>query len=281
MSGALPGRAPPQPSKPKPGPRRTPRAEAEARLLAFAQRKGRGAFRASSRDQVARGAIDRVYDPNRIEQMASSLCGPAAMVRAVAATDPVAYADYIVQLFELGHGKLRRLEVEPDEDLRAYDPGVQINQADWIALASLRDSENWFFDYDEVDDPVAGITFPSSLAGWFRRAGYTSVYNETNLIIDKDLNNLRAANELYKRNYYVCLFINMKMLDEDEGEMTSGSFSADHWVVLSSRVNIVGSHVKLTVFTWGDGFRPVPPVGKSLTIDAFLDNYYGYVAAKY
>ena len=83
MSGALPGRAPPQPSKPKPGPRRTPRAEAEARLLAFAQRKGRGAFRALSRDQVARGAIDRVYDPNRIEQMASSLCGPAAMVEDV------------------------------------------------------------------------------------------------------------------------------------------------------------------------------------------------------
>lgn len=279
MSGALPGGAPPQPSKPKPGPRRTPRAEAEARLLAFAQRKGRGAFRALSRDQVARGAIERVYDPNRIEQKASSLCGPAAMVRAVASNDPVAYADYIIALFELGHGKLRRLEVEPDEDLRAYDPGMQIDHADWIALASLRDSENWFFDYDEVDDPIAGITFPSSLADWFRRAGFTSVYNETNLIIDKDLANLRAANELYKRNYYVCLFINMNMLTEKR--MQSGSFSADHWVVLSSRVQFPGNQIKLTVFTWGEGFYDVPLLGHSLTVDAFLDNYYGFVAAKY
>lgn len=242
-------------------------------------RKGRGAFKALSRDQVARGAIDRVYDPNRISQEASSLCGPAAMVRAVASTDPVAYADYIIQLFEIGQAKLRRLEVEPDEDLRAHDPGVQINPADWIALASLRDSENWFFDYDEVDDPIAGITFPSSLASWFRRAGYTSVFNETNLMVDKDLANIRAAHELYKRNYYVCLFINMNMLDADE--MLSGSFSANHWVVLSSRVTLVGNQISFTVFSWGAGFNPVPPLGKTMSIDAFLDNYYGYVAAKY
>jgi hypothetical protein len=278
---ALPGRgrARPPAAAPAANLRPSPRAEAEARALAFASRHGRGAFKALSRQQVARGAIARLHDPNRIAQGASSLCGPAALVRSVAAVDPVGYVDYVTQLFEFGRAKLHSLEVEAGEDLRAYDPGNQLDHADWIALASLRDSENYFFDYQAVDNEFAGITLPSHLEGWFHKVGFTRVVNDTNLIIDKDVSNVRAANELYKQDYWVCLFINANMLSSTD--MSSGSFSANHWVVLSSRVRLAGDQIAFTVFSWGAGFNPVPPIGRTMSVEAFLDNYYGYVAAKY
>jgi hypothetical protein len=263
----------------QPSIRRSPRLEAEARAFAFAARTGRGAFKASSREQVARGAIERVMDPNRIAQGASSLCGPSALLRSVASVDPVGYVDYITQLFEFGRARLRKLEVEAGEDLRDYDPGNQLDHADWIGLASLRDSENFFFDYQAVENEFAGITLPSHLEGWFSKAGFTRVINDTNLIIDKDVENIRAANELYKQNYWVCLFINANMLSRED--MLSGSFSANHWVVLTSRVRLLASKIAFSVFSWGQGEYPVPRVGSTLAVDAFLDNYYGYVAAKY
>jgi hypothetical protein len=52
-------------------------------------------------------------------------------------------------------------------------------------------------------------------------------------------------------------------------------------VVLSSRVQLLGDQISCTVFTWGQGFYRMPPVGKTVSVDSFLDNYYGYVAAKY
>jgi len=259
--------------------RLSPRLEAEEHARAFAARRGPGAFKCLIREQVAKGALERVRDPNRIAQGKSSLCGPAALVRSVASVDPVAYVDYVTNLFEFGRARLRALEVEAGEDLRDYDPGTKLNHADWIALASLRDSENFFFDYQAVENEFAGITLPSHLEGWFEKVGFTDVINDTNLIVDKDVSNVIAANELYKKNYWVCLFINANMLYPED--MSSGSFSANHWVVQSSRVRLIGSQINLTVFSWGEGFNQVPPVGRAMAIDDFLDNYYGYVAAKY
>ena len=56
---------------------------------------------------------------------------------------------------------------------------------DWLTTASLRDSENWFLDYDSVNKETAGMTLPGELADWFRRAGYTEVREDANLKFTK------------------------------------------------------------------------------------------------
>jgi hypothetical protein len=259
-------------------PRLSRRDQARALVNAFAARPGGGAFKHILRADVASGLLSRLDDPSLISQEQSSLCGPAALVFNMASNDPLAYVSYVISLFERGTGHVKKLEVKAGSDLRDYDPAGKIDPADWIPLASLRDSENFFFDYQSVDNEFAGITLPGDMEGWFKKIGYRSVINDTNLMSDKDEKNIREADRLYKDDYWVCLFINDNMLRADR--QNKGSMTASHWVVLTSDVTISNGTISFDVYTWGDGHRHVP-AGGPLTLDHFKDVYYGYVAAKY
>lgn len=262
------------------------RQRAEDLVLRFAGRLGGGVFRCILRSAVARGLLERIRVPSTINQAASSLCGPAALLYDLATRDPVAYASYVIALYETGVGYLGTLEVKPGTDLREHDPGTTVEASDWIALASLRDSENYFFDYQEAANEFAGITLPGELEDWFRRTGYTDVVNEARVVVDEDEENIRQADGLLRSGYRVCLFIHSNMLNKST--QSEWSATPDHWVVLTSPVSfgtaVVGTEARRTVsfriYTWGQGRRGVPETGV-LTVDEFLDNYYGFVAARY
>ena len=192
----------------------------------------------------------------------------------------------MISLYETGVGQIREIRVVPGSDLKAYDPGRNVEASDWIALASLRDSENYFFDYQDASDAFAGITLPEELEDWFRKAGYAEVVNEARVMIDQEEENIRRADAYFQRGFRVCLFIHSNMLAKSTE--STGSATADHWVVLTSPVThglvpIVAEMAKtisFEIYTWGKGRWPVPEVGV-LLLDDFLDNYYGFVAARY
>lgn len=264
----------------------TPQQRAEELVDRFAARAGGGAFTAISRKRVADGLRVRVWAPSAINQGTSSLCGPASLLFDVATRDPESYVKYVTALWETGHGRIGRIDVSPGTDLKAFDPGRNVEASDWIALASLRDSENWFFDYQEDSDALAGITLPGELEGWFKKAGYTEVVNDARAIVDKDEQCLRRADDLFRNGFRVCLFIHSNMLSPST--QGNGSATADHWVVQTGRVTFgatmiegkPSTTVSLRIFTWGEGRRAVPQAGV-LPLDAFLDNFYGFVAARY
>jgi hypothetical protein len=257
---------------------------AKALVREFSARAGGGSFVHIVRGDVANGLLARVDHPELISQRASSLCGPSAVVFSLASRDPVAYVRFVIALYEKGVARLNRLEVSAGKDLREYDPKGRIDPADWIAVASLRDSDNWFFDYQSVDNAFAGITLPSHLQAWFTKIGYSEVINDTNLVLTKDEKNIREAARLRSDNFWVCLFINDQALDPDLQD--SRSLIPVHWVVLTSDVTIAADNISFSVFTWGQGSYAVPQpppagVARPLQVSHFLRNYYGYVAARY
>ncbi len=278
-AGALPGAS---------GKRVAPsaRQRAEELVRKFAGRTGTGAFKYILRSAVAKGLLQRVQVPSMIDQSASSLCGPAALLYDLATRDPERYASYVISLYETGFGVIGRLEVKPGTDLKEHDPGNTVEASDWIALASLRDSENYFFDYQEAADEFAGITLPGELEDWFRKTGYTDVVNDARVIVDQEEANIQRADYYFRKGYRVCLFIHSNMLYKSK--QSNGSATPDHWVVLTSPVSVGMTVIEaepkrtisFTIYTWGKGRKPVPETGV-LTVDEFLDNYYGFVAARY
>ncbi len=264
----------------------TAQQHAEELIREFAARPGGGVFFRIVRSKVAEGLLERVYNPGAIHQRGSSLCGPAALVFDVATRDPVAYVKYVTSLYEKGVGQIRAIDVRPGGDLKEYDPGGKVEASDWIALASLRDSENYFFDYQNASNEFAGITLPGELAGWFEKVGYAEVVNDARVVVDQDEENIRRADSYFQGGFRVCLFINSNMLEK--ATESDGSTTPDHWVVLTSPVKqgfaSIGTEmvatISLRIFTWGQGRRSVPLVGV-LRLDDFLDNYYGFVAARY
>lgn len=246
----------------------------------FLKTRGTSAFPNLNRYQVGIGLLMRLGSPNIIYQGDASLCGPSTFLSSLATDDPRAYVRYALSLYSEGSAVLGSLKITPSSGCKSYSPPQgTIAHVDWLTAASLRDSENWFFDYSDVKDTFSGITLPDELRSWFRRAGFTDTRNETRVSVQATLDNLEEANELFGKDYRVCLFIDGDMLrTADQDNITT---MPNHWIGLRSKVKIEGGNVTATVFTWGTGVRPIPQSASSpLSLAKFLGFYYGYVAAR-
>lgn len=257
-----------------------------SRPAALPQRPtGRAAFGNISRDELYASAAERAADPWRISQEVSSLCGPASFLFILASHRPAEYYKFVTDLYEKGVASVRNLTIKPGEDCRSYNPGGTLSAADWVGLAGIRDSENSVLDYDDPSDAAAGITLPSGLADWFRKAGFTSVLNETNVYLNKGESNFRDALQLHKLGHRVCLFINAYAIEQDTDFSRGGArqifTSANHWVVLRRVDNDKDANVQMDVFTWGQQAWQVPRKrGVVMSMKNWLNNYYGFVSCQ-
>jgi hypothetical protein len=243
---------------------------ADAWIDELAKGKDR-AFPNIKRADVVDGLRARVTKPSRIDQANTSLCGPASLFYCVAQTKAALYARYVTELYQTGKSTIGTTVVKPGTDCRKYAPSVKagIHPVDWIALASLRDSENDAFSYASPSAETGGITMPGDLLGWFIDAGFAKQGNYTNLVFTKDVANLKAAGERYKQRQSVCLFISANMLETPGVKSTF----PDHWVVLASNITFAGNVAAFTVFSWGE-LKAV-----ELDVTKLCRNLYGYIAS--
>jgi hypothetical protein len=248
----------------------------------FLRRLGRGHWPNLDRDEVGVGMLMRIAYPGLIRQGGASLCGPVAMLYNLLRDRPGAYARYAIDLYERGEAKMVDLSIKPSDGVRFYSPpSGTIDPIDWLTAASLRDSENWFVQYDTADKRFAGATTQMELAYWFHRAGYSDVKEDANLLRhQRDTANMDEASRLFSAGYRVCLLIDGQAIQTWEQSESGSKWLTDrHWVVLRSAIDRSGGNVKMTIYTWGDGNRQVPQSG-NLPLNDFLMNFYGYVAAK-
>lgn len=253
----------------------------------FAGKKAPGWFTAYSREEVARDIRQRVNDPTGINQQSALLCGPAAFVYALASDQPEKYATLVTELFDDGvtyihqaHEHWSGIWVRPGMHLKHYRPPGAFQSADWISMAALRDSSNWFLDFGAVDDSIrrAG-TGSGDLCTWLNRfGGYQQVIDRTRAFGWKE-ELLHEAHAHYMSRFRVFLNVNADILNDVN---SSWSLRGNHWVVLESPVMIRRETVELKVYTWAymmSWGRKRDQL--SMNKQNFLDHYYGFVAAKY
>jgi len=243
---------------------------------AFARGGHATGFARIKRADVVAGLRERIPTPKKVDQFKASLCGPAAFFYCLLEEHPELYAQYVIDLYTSGEARIKSLHVKPSSGCRAYaPPPTKIHPVDWIALASLRDSENSLFDYSSADDTAAGITMPHTLADWFRKAGFAGVRNNTNSYFLKGRREIEECARDFDANRRVCLFINMQMLEMFT--QSEHSWTANHWVVLTKRPRMANGAIQFAVYSWGD-FHDIPKTG-AYPIDGFHKNFYGYVSA--
>lgn len=253
-----------------------------------------------SSSKMAEQLLDRINYPYLIDQGYSSLCGPNVIMRCLAETRPLEYVSYVLDLYEFGEAKIGNLVVKPSlaclnaTNKRVGSDKSSIAAADWIALASLRDSTNGILDYQSVNNQISGITLPSTVEHWFKKIGYSNVANRTNLFWDKGIDTLVKAQKAYASGHHVCLFINAKLISLPYTVM----LTPDHWVVLSDSIKVDGralhtipsdelddlgeKYIDVKVSTWGIGNMKLNKRNTSskITVDEFTDYFFGYIAAK-
>ncbi|MDG9669728.1 hypothetical protein ONV78_18480 [Hahella sp. CR1] len=271
--------------------------EALSLIQSFSGKKDTASFPNITREDFYYYLRKRVNKPQSIYQQDASLCGPAAFIYILATQKPLAYVKYAIDLYERGVASIGNIVVKPSRACRSYTYSSAINVCDWVTLASLRDSENLFFNYDSHSDAISGITLPSKISEWFKKSGYTTVENNTNLIFDKSASNLANASRKFLSGHNVCLFVGSDIFIGTK----KGRAPADHWVVLTSPILVDnkpissfftnGSRredesamwdkkISFTVYTWGNDHWPVNRNISDLKMGDFMDFYYGFVSAK-
>jgi hypothetical protein len=248
----------------------------------FLKRSGNGFWPHLDRDEVGVGLLLRVAKPSLLNQGQANLCGPAAFLFNLLSDQPGEYARYAIDMYEKGAARIDYLLVKPSSDLRSFRllPGTT-DPIDWITMASLRNSEDWFLHFDSIHGTLSGATTQLEMAWWFNRAGYSDIRQEANFTRhQRDADNMDEASQLWAAGYRVCLLIDDLMLSASEQAQSGSALFMDrHWIVLRSKIDRSGGNVKMKIFTWGEEDYQVPK-GGPLPLDRFLENYYGYVAGK-
>ena len=131
-------------------------------------------------------------------------------------------------------------------------------------LASLRDTENSFFDFDSPDDQIPGITTAGDLKTWFKKAGAEIIYEINTKIINHitgpklTLKDLCRLNSYVREDTHVVMLITSRMFDTRVPIATK-----NHWIVLADKLKLINGHevteqtlltelVELTCFSWGE-----------------------------
>lgn len=243
----------------------------------FAAKTEDGAFKWLSRSAIASELRARLNNPYLINQGQSGLCPSAAVVFQIARTRPEEYAQAVTDLFDAGKAKVGKWNLAPCQDLKDHRAPDGIAHADWIIMASIRDSENWFIDYEKATD--RGGAWGNEVALWMKKAGFTDIKEEWNYFFSKDVGNLVMARHWCAANYQVAMLIDADMID---GKLKTLISKPNHWVVLDSKNFVILSKhdpISFPVYTWGR--RLTIPRSGTMTLGDFLDMYYGYIACKY
>src|SRR5262249_6178965 len=142
--------------------------------------------------------------------------------------DPVPAATFACELLRDGSSSIGSLAVNPSNALLGQNyasvrtatnsahPNYMPETADWLLLSALRDSENLLIDYlgepGTVRDELAGMTLPTTLAGWLTATSlFSTIDNNTNVVAGADRDRLFAT--VPTASNYIVLFINARFVN--------------------------------------------------------------------
>jgi hypothetical protein len=261
-------------------------------IVADFRRGSKQAFSHLDRGKVADVLDARLSDPNSFNQAHTWLCGIATFVRVWAFDHPVEYVKLAVNLFESGSGRLEGQAkyagkpIVPSNALKNCPPGLDMPQADWIVLASIREAFNnvWGYTNDEGIFHIKAWNFPADVVNEFRAAGYTRIRNKANWTAPSGYDNLMEASDLYDSDWRVILLINDRLLDDKQIKGPGVINTSNHWVGLDSDVIVTNYNGKqmlqqFDVYSWS-GRITVPnwKEPKEIPLATFNACYFGFVA---
>jgi len=268
------------------------RTQALADAIALAQRFATTPAEPDDWPGIVRGALSmqlvkRINDPDLVHQVDTSLCGPAAFVRAVAMDMPLNYARCVIDLYRTGAGNIVGLDIAPRRRMRRTPPKMGTHGADWIMLGGVRDDENLIFSVAQAPGLVAGMTLPRTMVKWFKSAGYSNVSDQAHIgwwPLEHRLATARYASNLHSGGYRVVMLIDADVLYVGR-QYTDKINVPNHWVTLKEPIfstpNVtLEDDVSFRVHSWGGSVQVAGTTPVPLSLRKFLQKFYGFVAAK-
>jgi hypothetical protein len=155
-------------------------ASAQQLIDAFEHSQTPGVWPHLDKSAVIANMRDRVANPFRLDQKQQPFCGPASIVFELIRKQPIRYVHMCQQLFEQGKFQGYTRTIEAAYQLRENSRGMDMAQADWMLIATMRESENLLFKVDPnaptLVRNIAGMTKSWEMKGWTKEIlGYARV----------------------------------------------------------------------------------------------------------
>lgn len=255
--------------------------QVQAALTAFAQSPHPGVWPHLDKAQIVREMRSHLHNPYTVNQGHQPFCGPASVLFELVRKFPLRYVECCQSLYETGGLQATAQFIQTSERLRqASKDIVNLGPADWMMLATLRESENLIFPVEpnapEIIRNLAGMTKSWEMLGWVREIlGYDHAdYMHTYVL--RDLTALKKAQAVIdKGGVAFGLITANSLLSKTPPKVTT----PNHWVALVGNIDIqkgtFGRHdsgqVSFDVFTWA----------KKMHVDVnegiFEDGFWGVV----
>ena len=255
---------------------------------------------------------NRIRDPSKIDQLGTSLCGPASFIYIIAHAQPDKYAQMIVDLYTKGETQIGKTTIKPESSI--LNEYVEIanrknqgkfsgtlSEIDWIALGSLKNTTS--NNYDQATEAWDAMTFPSEVEKWAQFLGWKIQAKDTAILGKKGNKQLLEAAKSFAIGEYVILFIKAKAIGNVKKMPWPG---VDHWVILTSNIKVKDSknmwitlpnfphqksfdelETEFSVYSWGTinklgapGFNKSNALKPFKTLQEFKGYFYGFMSIK-
>lgn len=217
--------------------------QAKQALVTFEKSAKPGVWPHLSKKTVVANMRSLLADPFRIDQKQQPFCGPTSIVFELIRKQPLRYVQMCQQLYEQGmvQGTTRMIEASPR--LRQASREMDMAEADWMLIATLRESENLIFPVDPnaptLIRNIAGMTKSWEMKGWvqevlgYRRVDYLHAY------LLQDIHAMHRAKAAIAQGGVAFALVTAGGLFSKEDVMTRVDSKSvkkvalpDHWIVL-------------------------------------------------
>lgn len=217
--------------------------DAQRALQDFKQSSKPGIWPHLDKVEIVEEMRSRLELPFRVDQTHQPFCGPASIVFELIRKRPLDYVRMMQGLFEEGMFRTQTRRVKASTRLRHASRNLNMAQADWMLMATLRESENLIFPV-EPNAPamvrnLAGMTKSWEMKGWVHEVlGYPEVqyYHAYAL---RDIKAMQKAGMAIARGGVAFALVTASGLLSQETLLTRADSKAvrsialpDHWITL-------------------------------------------------
>ena len=201
---------------------------------------------------IIRNLRERRWNALHINQQNSNFCGPTSIVYELARTQPRRYVDLVRQTFETGGFWSRTHRVDAPEDLRNTHVGQNMQPADWMLIATMRNAENAIFgtspDNDGVLSQIQGLTTHWEMEGWTSSVLLKDNVANSTTFIWGEFDAIRYAHQVWQAGGNAFIMIHSDMFQAPDGIVPPWP---DHWVVYAGGLTESGDRITFQVYSWG------------------------------
>ena len=257
------------------------KAKALVALDEFARSTQPGVWPHLDKTEIIQEMRARLREPFSLNQGPQPFCGPASVLFELIRKFPLRYVAMGRSLYETGKFQAIGRPIETSISLRNASKDIAyLGPADWMLLATMRESENLIFPVEpnapEIIRNIAGMTKSWEMMGWVREIlGYDHA-DYIHTFVLRDLTALRKAQSVIDQGGVAFGLVTANGLLSDTPPKVT---VPNHWVTLVGNTDIQkgsfwrhdSGHVSFDIFTWAKKVRVDVPEGR------FEDSFWGVV----